>query len=72
VTIRDLKGVVVCLDKRTEVLELKEMGEPLMRVLGVDILGRGLVIPDDIDRFLKLLIDFYIYYFRIKKKLISH
>ena len=55
-----LKGLVDSLDKRTEVLERKEIGEALIRVLGVDVLSKGLEMPNDMDLFLMLLIVLYL------------
>ena len=68
----DLKGVVSFFDIRTDVLEWKEIGDALKRVLGVDILGRGLEIPVDIDLCFRLLIELYLLLLHHTKIVIIH
>ena len=66
VTTRDLYGLEAFFNRSIDVLDVNDIGEALMRVLGVDILGRGFEMPVDIDLLLKLLMILYLLH-RIQK-----
>ena len=60
VTTRDLYGLEAFFNRSMDVFDVNDIGEALMRVLGVDILGRGFEMPVDIDLLLKLLMILYL------------